>query len=233
MPGTITDVHGESARKVSWSGRSAKALGGVNIVKIVGPGAQTGAQTSLPWRRRHLVPGIFDRYPVSHNHHIVIHIPSSAASLQFGRDAGISESVVRSDSDSAAEYEKFAALLRIANALQEAHETILTILPGRPQAPGLLVKTADWVVDPGPEGDDGGGTIVAQGTPEQVAQVKTNYTGAENGSQCSAVELIVIGGYHLRERLQSPENYVAAVLALDGEPGFLESPDALASGDPR
>jgi excinuclease ABC subunit A len=41
-----------------------------------------------------------------------------------------------------------------------------------------VIKTADWVIDLGPEGGDGGGTIVAQGTPEHVAQVKASYTGA-------------------------------------------------------
>jgi hypothetical protein len=65
---------------------------------------------------------VHDRYLVSHNHHILMRTPSSAGSLQFGQDAGISESIVDSDSDSAAEYEKFATLLRIANALQEAHD---------------------------------------------------------------------------------------------------------------
>ena len=40
-----------------------------------------------------------------------------------------------------------------------------------------VIKTADWVVDLGPEGGKGGGTIVAQGTPEQVAKTKGSYTG--------------------------------------------------------
>jgi excinuclease ABC subunit A len=40
-----------------------------------------------------------------------------------------------------------------------------------------VIKTADWIVDMGPEGGDGGGTVVAQGTPEQVAMVETSYTG--------------------------------------------------------
>lgn len=40
-----------------------------------------------------------------------------------------------------------------------------------------VIKTADWVIDLGPEGGDGGGSIVAQGTPEQVAQVEASYTG--------------------------------------------------------
>ncbi len=40
-----------------------------------------------------------------------------------------------------------------------------------------VVKTADWVIDLGPEGGDGGGHLVAEGTPEQVAKVKGSYTG--------------------------------------------------------
>ena len=40
-----------------------------------------------------------------------------------------------------------------------------------------VVKTADWIIDIGPEGGDGGGEIVAEGTPEQVAKVKRSYTG--------------------------------------------------------
>jgi len=40
-----------------------------------------------------------------------------------------------------------------------------------------VIKTADWIIDLGPEGGDGGGEIVAQGTPEQVAKTKGSYTG--------------------------------------------------------
>ena len=39
-----------------------------------------------------------------------------------------------------------------------------------------VIKTADYIVDIGPEGGDGGGRIIAQGTPEQVAQVQGSYT---------------------------------------------------------
>ncbi len=39
-----------------------------------------------------------------------------------------------------------------------------------------VVKTADWVIDIGPEGGDGGGTVIAQGTPEHLANVKKSYT---------------------------------------------------------
>jgi excinuclease ABC subunit A len=40
-----------------------------------------------------------------------------------------------------------------------------------------VVKTADWIVDLGPEGGAGGGTIVASGTPEDVAKNKASVTG--------------------------------------------------------
>ena len=40
-----------------------------------------------------------------------------------------------------------------------------------------VIKTADWIVDLGPEGGEGGGEIVAFGTPEDVAKVARSYTG--------------------------------------------------------
>jgi excinuclease ABC subunit A len=40
-----------------------------------------------------------------------------------------------------------------------------------------VVKTADWIVDMGPEGGDGGGEVVAEGTPEQIARNPRSYTG--------------------------------------------------------
>jgi excinuclease ABC subunit A len=40
-----------------------------------------------------------------------------------------------------------------------------------------VIKVADWLIDLGPEGGDGGGTVVAEGTPEEVAATKGSYTG--------------------------------------------------------
>ena len=40
-----------------------------------------------------------------------------------------------------------------------------------------VIRTADWVIDLGPEGGDEGGYIVAQGTPEDVSKVDASYTG--------------------------------------------------------
>ena len=40
-----------------------------------------------------------------------------------------------------------------------------------------VIKTADYIIDMGPEGGDRGGTVIAQGTPEEIARCKTSYTG--------------------------------------------------------
>ena len=40
-----------------------------------------------------------------------------------------------------------------------------------------VIKTADWLVDLGPEGGTGGGTLVAEGTPEHIATVESSHTG--------------------------------------------------------
>ena len=40
-----------------------------------------------------------------------------------------------------------------------------------------MIKTADWVIDLGPEGGDRGGQVIAEGTPEQVAKMPGSYTG--------------------------------------------------------
>jgi len=40
-----------------------------------------------------------------------------------------------------------------------------------------VIKNADWLIDMGPEGGSGGGRVMAEGTPEQVAKVTESYTG--------------------------------------------------------
>ena len=40
-----------------------------------------------------------------------------------------------------------------------------------------VIKTADYLIDMGPEGGDGGGTVIAEGTPEEVAKIPSSYTG--------------------------------------------------------
>jgi excinuclease ABC subunit A len=63
-------------------------------------------------------------------------------------------------------------LLGVIGRLVEAGNTIIVIEHNLD-----VIKTADWIVDLGPEGGPGGGQIIAQGTPERVAQVKTSHTG--------------------------------------------------------
>jgi len=63
-------------------------------------------------------------------------------------------------------------LLEVLNKLRDQGNTVVVIEHNLD-----VIKTADWIIDLGPEGGKGGGTIVAQGTPEDVATVKGSYTG--------------------------------------------------------
>jgi excinuclease ABC subunit A len=65
-----------------------------------------------------------------------------------------------------------AKLLEVLHELADAGNTVVVIEHNLE-----VIKTADWVIDLGPEGGDGGGMIVAVGTPEDVAKSKTSYTG--------------------------------------------------------
>ena len=64
-------------------------------------------------------------------------------------------------------------LLRVLHRLVDAGNTVVVIEHNLD-----VIKTADWVIDMGPEGGDGGGYVVAEGTPEQVAEVEASHTGA-------------------------------------------------------
>jgi excinuclease ABC subunit A len=63
-------------------------------------------------------------------------------------------------------------LLDVLHRLRDAGNTVLIIEHNMD-----VVKTADWVIDLGPEGGDGGGHIVAAGTPEAIAREKGSHTG--------------------------------------------------------
>ncbi len=63
-------------------------------------------------------------------------------------------------------------LLKVLHDLVEKGNTVIVIEHNLD-----VIKTADWIVDMGPEGGTGGGTVVAMGTPEEVAKVKSSYTG--------------------------------------------------------
>ena len=69
-------------------------------------------------------------------------------------------------------FEDVRKLLEVLHELVEAGNTVVVIEHNLD-----VIKTADWIIDLGPEGGDGGGEIVAVGTPEQVAEVERSWTG--------------------------------------------------------
>ena len=70
-------------------------------------------------------------------------------------------------------FEDIKKLLVVLNALADQGNTVIVIEHNLD-----VIKTADWVVDLGPEGGDEGGRIVAEGTPERVAAIAESHTGA-------------------------------------------------------
>jgi excinuclease ABC subunit A len=69
-------------------------------------------------------------------------------------------------------FDDIKKLLSVLDRLVEGGNTVVVIEHNLD-----VIKTADWIIDVGPEGGDGGGKIVAEGTPEDVARVKGSYTG--------------------------------------------------------
>ncbi|MFM2023322.1 MAG: excinuclease subunit UvrA, partial [Actinomycetota bacterium] len=63
-------------------------------------------------------------------------------------------------------------LLLVLNSLVDRGNTVIVIEHNLD-----VIRCADWIIDLGPEGGSGGGTIVAEGTPEQVAKNKSSHTG--------------------------------------------------------
>ena len=69
-------------------------------------------------------------------------------------------------------FEDVRKLLEVLQALVETGNTVVVIEHNLE-----VIQTADWILDLGPDGGDGGGSLVASGTPEDVAKVSTSYTG--------------------------------------------------------
>jgi excinuclease ABC subunit A len=69
-------------------------------------------------------------------------------------------------------FHDIALLLKVIHALRDHGNTVIVIEHNLD-----VIKTADWVIDLGPEGGDGGGTVVAAGTPEEIADCEASHTG--------------------------------------------------------
>nr|BFD93775.1 excinuclease ABC subunit UvrA [Kitasatospora sp. Xyl93] len=69
-------------------------------------------------------------------------------------------------------FEDISKLIKVLSGLVDKGNTVIVIEHNLD-----VIKTADWVVDMGPEGGSGGGTVVAEGTPEQIAAVAESHTG--------------------------------------------------------
>jgi len=69
-------------------------------------------------------------------------------------------------------FEDVRKLLEVLHELVDQGNTVVVIEHNLD-----VVKTADWIIDIGPEGGDGGGTVVAEGTPEEVADCAASHTG--------------------------------------------------------
>lgn len=70
-------------------------------------------------------------------------------------------------------FEDIRRLLGVLNRLVDAGNTVIVIEHNLD-----VIKTADWIVDMGPEGGSGGGRVIVAGTPEEVARVEESHTGA-------------------------------------------------------
>jgi excinuclease ABC subunit A len=69
-------------------------------------------------------------------------------------------------------FEDISKLLRVLQGLADKGNTVIVIEHNLD-----VIKTADWVIDMGPEGGSGGGTVVAEGTPEDIVAVPESHTG--------------------------------------------------------
>ncbi len=69
-------------------------------------------------------------------------------------------------------FEDVRKLIGILHRLTDAGNTVIVIEHNLD-----VIKNADYIIDMGPEGGDGGGTVIASGTPEEVAKIKSSYTG--------------------------------------------------------
>jgi excinuclease ABC subunit A len=78
-------------------------------------------------------------------------------------------------------FDDIRKLLKVINGLVDKGNTVIVIEHNLD-----VIKTSDWIVDMGPEGGGGGGTVVTAGTPEDVANDPSSYTGKFLGEMLGA-----------------------------------------------
>ena len=69
-------------------------------------------------------------------------------------------------------FDDIKMLLKVLNQLVDKGNTVIVIEHNMD-----VIKTADWIIDLGPEGGDEGGRVIAEGTPEHIAKMENSYTG--------------------------------------------------------
>jgi excinuclease ABC subunit A len=69
-------------------------------------------------------------------------------------------------------FEDIRKLIGVINGLVDKGNTVIVIEHNLD-----VIKTSDWIVDMGPEGGSGGGTVIGEGTPEDIADMEESYTG--------------------------------------------------------
>ncbi|HEY6745313.1 MAG TPA: excinuclease ABC subunit A, partial [Mycobacteriales bacterium] len=86
-------------------------------------------------------------------------------------------------------FEDVRKLLGVLGKLVDAGNTVIVIEHNLD-----VIKTADWVIDMGPEGGSGGGTVVATGTPEEIAEVPDSHTGMFLREMLAATPVAPVAG---------------------------------------
>ena len=91
---------------------------------------------------------------------------------QAGTNDNISTIYVLDEPTTGLHFADVHKLVEILRKLSDGGNTVVVIEHNLD-----VIKTADYIIDMGPEGGDGGGTVIAQGTPEEICKVPESYTG--------------------------------------------------------
>lgn len=112
-------------------------------------------------------------------------------------------------------------LLQVLHRLVDAGNTVLVIEHNLD-----VIKSADWIVDLGPEGGAGGGNVLAEGTPEQISQAEASHTGR-------FLQEILEKTRQAPEQIEARGAYLRSMEEVDCEPGLPEIEDAIEEEEPQ